>query len=165
MRQIASCRTCLWQRRAELQGLAAELGVADRVCFEGRIARSRIRLLLHAAQVLAFPSVTEAEAFGLSQVEAMAAGLPIVNTQLPTTVPLVARHDQEALTVAPRDAAALAAALTRLLDDPALAARLGSAAQSRADSEFDDATYRRRISKIYADAAQANNNRPRRLVK
>ena len=65
----------------ELQQLATELGVADRVQFAGRLPRSEIKQLFHSAQVFAFPSVTEAEAFGIVQIEAMATGLPIVNTQ------------------------------------------------------------------------------------
>ena len=137
---------------AELQQLAMELGVVDRVRFAGRLERGEIRRLFHAAQVFAFPSVTVAEAFGIVQVEAMAAGLPIVNTSLPTTVPLVARHDQEALTVTPGDAAALAAALTRILDDPALAQRLGTAGKARARDEYDQSVFRERMAAVYADA-------------
>lgn len=137
---------------AELQQLATELGVADRVRFAGRLERSEIRKLFHAAQVFAFPSVTVAEAFGIVQVEAMAAGLPIVNTNLPTTVPLVARHEQEALTVVPDDAGALATALTRVLDEPELARRLGEGGRARARDEFDQSVFRTRMEAVYADA-------------
>lgn len=139
----------------DLQQLATELGVADRVRFAGRLERSEIRQLFHAAQVFAFPSVTEAEAFGIVQVEAMAAGLPIVNTSLATTVPFVARHDLEALTVAPGDAKALAMALNRILDKPTLAQRLGEAGQARALSEFDQPVFRARMAAVYGDALQA----------
>ena len=97
---------------AELQQLAIRLGVSDRIRFAGRLTRSEIKQLFCSAQVFAFPSVTEAEAFGIVQIEAMAAGLPIVNTQLATTVPLVARHDTEALTVPPNDPHALSQALS-----------------------------------------------------
>jgi glycosyltransferase involved in cell wall biosynthesis len=142
----------------DLQQLATELGVADRVRFAGRLERSEIRKLFHAAKVFAFPSVTEAEAFGIVQVEAMAAGLPIVNTSLATTVPLVARHDLEALTVAPGDAKALAMALNRILDEPTLAQRLGQAGQARALSEFDQPVFRARMAAVYADALQARRH-------
>ncbi len=76
----------------------------------------------------------------------MAAGLPIVNTDLPTSVPLVARHDIEALTVAPNDAKALAQALNQILDQPDLAQRLGTAGRVRARSEFDQLVYRERMA-------------------
>jgi len=104
---------------------------------------------------LAFPSVTEAEAFGISQIEAMAVGLPIVNTHLATTVPLVARHDREALTVPPNDPHALSQALGRILDEPALAERLGAAGRERAKSEFDQAVFRARMATIYEEAVLA----------
>lgn len=132
--------------------LTQKLGVDDRVRLVGRQSRSQIRQLFHSAKVFAFPSVTEAEAFGFAQVEAMAAGLPIVNTSLPTSVPLVARHDIEALTVAPNDAKALAQALNRILDEPRLAERLGAAGRARALSEFDQSVYRTRMAEVYSQA-------------
>lgn len=133
----------------ELKSLAQQLGVASRVRFTGRIERSEIRALMHSADVLAFPSVTAAEAFGISQIEAMAAGLPIVNTYLPTTVPMVARHEQEGITVPPNNPAALAAALERILDDPGLAQKFGASAQARAKSEFDENVFQRRMGAVY----------------
>src|SRR5260370_42611235 len=74
---------------AELQQLAIGLGVSDRIRFAGRLTRSEITQIFYSARVFAFPSVTEPEAFGIVQIEAMAAGLPVVNTNLATTVPLV----------------------------------------------------------------------------
>jgi rhamnosyl/mannosyltransferase len=144
---------------ADLQKLASDLGVADRVRFAGRLPRDEIKLLFHSAQVFAFPSVTEAEAFGIVQIEAMATGLPIVNTNLPTTVPLVARHNLEALTVAPGDPQALSQALNCILDDPALGEQLGSAGQQRAMSEFDQAAFRTRMTAIYEDAQRTRKDR------
>jgi glycosyltransferase involved in cell wall biosynthesis len=143
----------------ELQALAQELGVADRVHLPGQLPRAEIRRLFHAASVFAFPSVTEAEAFGIVQIEAMAAGLPIVNTSLGTTVPLVARHDREALTVPPRDVPALAQALNRLLDDPVLASRLGTGGRSRAEAEYDSAVCRSRMATICDEVRQARARR------
>ena len=144
---------------ADLQQLAIRLGVSHRIRFAGRLARSEIKQLFHSAQVFAFPSVTEAEAFGIVQIEAMAAGLPIINTHLATTVPLVARHDQEALTVPPNDPQALSHALNRILHEPALAERLGAAGQERAVSEFDQAIFRTRMTAIYEDALRTRRHR------
>jgi glycosyltransferase involved in cell wall biosynthesis len=144
---------------ADLQELASGLGVSSRVRFAGRLPRDEIKRLFHSAQVFVFPSVTEAEAFGIVQIEAMVAGLPIVNTHLATTVPLVARHDLEALTVAPNDPQALSQALNRLLDEPALAKRLGAAGQERAMSEFDQAVFRARMADIYQEALRTRRRR------
>ncbi|SHH64907.1 glycosyltransferase [Bradyrhizobium erythrophlei] len=144
---------------AELQHLATTLGVSDRIRFAGRLTRSEIKQLFYSARVFAFPSVTEAEAFGIVQIEAMAAGLPIVNTHLATTVPLVARHGREALTVAPNDPQALSQALSRILDEPALAERLGSGGRERANSEFDQVVFRERMAAIYEEAVLARKYR------
>lgn len=142
--------------KAALEQHAVKMGVSHKIEFVGSQSRSYIKTLFHAAQVMALPSVTEAEAFGIVQIEAMATGLPIVNTSLPTTVPTVARHEQEALTVAPNDAPALAAALNRILDEPCLQARLGAAASMRASAEFDDGIFHDRMIMIYRRAM----NRP-----
>jgi rhamnosyl/mannosyltransferase len=159
MREIDGCATIIGEGPllADLQAQANELGVADRIRFAGRLERGEIRRLMHAANVFAFPSVTVAEAFGLVQVEAMAAGLPVVNTSLASTVPLVARHNQEALTVPPSDASALAGALNRILDEHELAARLRTAAQARARDEFDQSVYRARMATVYSEAMQARS--------
>jgi rhamnosyl/mannosyltransferase len=142
-----------------LEQLAAELGVADRIQFVGRLSRHEIKMLFYSAGVMAFPSVSEAEAYGIVQVEAMATGLPIVNTNLPTTVPWVARHDQEALTVPPNDPIALANALNTILDQPDLARRLSASASNRATNEFAEDLFRARMSEIYIQALRAREAR------
>ncbi|ABD89730.1 glycosyltransferase [Rhodopseudomonas palustris] len=141
--------------RERLAQIAADAGVSNRVTFAGYLSAEEVRVHLRAARVFAFPSVTAAETFGISQLEAMAAGLPIVNTALPTAVPLVARHGLEALTVPPRDAAALASAINAVLDDPELAERLGRAAQARAREQFDHARFCARVRAIYREVYDA----------
>jgi rhamnosyl/mannosyltransferase len=111
-----------------------------------------VKQYLHAAKVLAFPSVTEAEAFGLVQLEAMAAGKPVVNTDLPTAVPHVARDGKEGFTVPPNDPAAFAQSLRRLLDQPDFAAKLGAAGKERVHSEFSQSLFLSRIQTIYDEA-------------
>lgn len=139
----------------ELQQLATELGVANRIEFPGELDNRSIKNLLHAAQCFAFPSLTDAEAFGLVQIEAMAAGLPIVNTQLKTTVPLVARHNREGLTVPVGDPSALAQALNSILDNSNLASRLSTAAIARAHSEYDHRIFLSRMTAVYENALEA----------
>ena len=140
--------------RHDLLRMARQRGVAERIILAGMLSRDDLKVHLHAARLYAFPSVSAAEAFGIVQIEAMAAGLPIVNTDLPTGVPHVARHGHEALTVPPSDPAALAAAIAQLLADRALAQRLGAAGRRRATTEYDLQSFVRRIEDVYDQAVR-----------
>ena len=87
------------------------------------------------------------------QIEAHAAGTPVVSTDLPTGVPYANPDGVTGLIVPPGDAAALAAALNRLLGDDELRARLGAQAQARARREL---TVPRMVAgtlDVYAEAA------------
>ncbi|WP_245286775.1 glycosyltransferase [Bradyrhizobium sp. ARR65] len=137
--------------RNELERMAVEFGVSDRVSFLGFVSDSEVKSYLHAARVLAFPSVTQAEAFGLVQLQAMAAGVPIVNTSLPTAVPRVARHNLEALTVPPNDPNMLASALNEILEDASLASRLGRSGKRRSKELYDQKKFIRGVKKVYLD--------------
>lgn len=138
-----------------LQQLAAEFGVADRLILTGFLTRDAMKVWLSAARAFVLPSVTTAEAFGIVQIEAMAAGLPVVNTSLPTAVPTVARDGLEGFTVAPHDSDAMANAINRLLNDPALAERFGAAGRFRVDAEYSEAVFLGRIQQIYVDALES----------
>lgn len=107
----------------------------------------------HAADVFVLPSVTRAESFGLVQLEAMAAGLPVINTDLASAVPEVSLHGVSGLTVPPGDASALTAALARLLDAPDLRAAFACAGRERTklytaqmNAERTDSVYRQVLS-------------------
>jgi len=138
----------------ELQQYSETLGLSERVIFAGRVSDQELLYFYHASRVFAFPSVTEAEAFGLVQLEAMLCKKPIVNTQLNSAVPWVARHQQEALTVIPNDYKGLATALQQLLDDTELANRLGEAGYQRAISEFSEQVFLTRINTLYEYVAE-----------
>jgi glycosyltransferase involved in cell wall biosynthesis len=118
----------------ELRRIAAEVGVADRVVFAGAVPD--LRPCYAAADVFALPAIARSEAFGIVQLEAMASGLPVVNTRIESGVPYVSPDGVSGITVPPADPAALAAALTRLLDDPALRDRFGEAGRARVRNHF-----------------------------
>lgn len=142
------------QLKANLIKLAEELGVLDRVTFLGVLESHEVKQYIHAARVFAFPSVTEAEAFGIVQLEAMSAGKPVVNTALATAVPNVARDGMEGLTVPPSQPAALADALRRLLDQPDYAVSLGNAGKERVRAEFSQPLFLSRMQEVYKEALQ-----------
>jgi glycosyltransferase involved in cell wall biosynthesis len=120
----------------QLRRIAHDAGVADRVEFLGRIADQDLPAWYHACDVFCLPSVEQAEAFGIVQVEAMACARPVVCCQLNNGVNWVNRDGDTGLAVPPADPAALADALTRLQQDAALRARLGDEGRRRAFSVF-----------------------------
>jgi rhamnosyl/mannosyltransferase len=111
-------------------------GVASRVRFLGFVPDAELRAYYEACDVFCMPSTERAEQFGLVQLEAMHWAKPVVATRLGTGVEYVTLDGVTGLLVPPKDAAALAAALNRLLADPALRARLGAAGQARLAHEF-----------------------------
>jgi glycosyltransferase involved in cell wall biosynthesis len=137
--------------RPALRAEAERLGVADRVVFVGVLPHYLDLVPYYlAADAFWFPSNARSEAFGLVQVEAMACGCPVINTQIPHSgVPWVSVHDETGLTVPVDDPVALADAANRLLSEPGLRDRLASAAQRRASAEFDHRVMAERSLAIY----------------
>ncbi|HST22065.1 MAG TPA: glycosyltransferase [Blastocatellia bacterium] len=120
--------------RESLIQQAKDRGISDRVVFLGEIAN--ISPYYQAADVFALASVARSEAFGIVQIEAMACGKPVVNTNLDSGVPFVSLHGETGLTVPPQDADALASAINLLLDKDDLRAQYGKAARRRTEQEF-----------------------------
>ncbi|MGY1722112.1 glycosyltransferase [Blastococcus sp. SYSU DS0533] len=118
-------------RRAECEALAAELGVADSVHFTGW--RHDLADVVRAIDVLALPS--RWEAFGIVNLEAMAAARPVVGFAV-EGIPEVVVHGETGLLSPAGDVAALARDLVRVLTDPELAARLGAAGRRRFLEQF-----------------------------
>ena len=140
------------RERGRLERLIRKLGIADRVRLLGSLPDSELIRLMHIADVFVMPSATAAETFGLCQLEAMAAALPIINTSLPTAVPHVARDGIEAITVPPGDQQKLAEAIELLISDPERRERMGRAARQRAMTNYSTAIFRAGIEKVYRHA-------------
>lgn len=119
-------------RRPFLEDVVKRLGLRDRVCFSGSSAD--VRLPLAMMDVFVFSSRWP-EAFGLTLVEAMAAGKPVVGTQV-GAVPEIIQDQVNGLIVPVEDPSAMAEAIGRLLKDQALANRLGRQAQIRVLEKF-----------------------------
>jgi len=141
--------------RPKLQELTASLGLSDKVVLAGEV--EKVAPYYHAAEVFVLPSIARSEAFGIVQVEAMAAGLPVVNTALDTGVPFVSLHEQTGLTVPPENPDALAVAINRLLDDQNLRQTLGRAATLRARENFNLDTMTARVVALYESLAPLGN--------
>jgi rhamnosyl/mannosyltransferase len=139
----------------ELIAHARDLGVRDRVAWCRYAEPDELIGAYLAATALWFPSSGRSEAFGLVQVESMAAGCPVINTDIAGSgVSWVSLHDQTGLTVPVNNADALAAAARRLLDEPSLRQRLAEGALRRVRQEFDHATMAARTLAIYRRAVE-----------
>ena len=138
-------RRSTWHRFARR---AAALGIADRVEFLGE--RSDVRRLLADSDIYCQPNI-EPDAFGISLVEAMAAGLPVVTSALGGAKEIV--DETCGVLVAPRDSARLASELSALLDDRGRRERLGAQGPARARALCDPASQMPRIAEILQEAA------------
>jgi glycosyltransferase involved in cell wall biosynthesis len=113
----------------------AARGLGDRTEMPGTVSQARVAEELARASVVVVPflrsAMTERHTSPLKAFEAMAAGRPIVASDLPSSREVL-RDGENALLVPPGDTAALAAALRRLAEEPALAARLARCAFAEA---------------------------------
>jgi len=114
---------------------AAALGIEDRVDFRGVLSGAELVDAYQRASVVALPSLTGAESFGMALVEAMSCGRPVVGSDV-GGIPGVVTGGRDGLLVPPGDAGALAAACLSVLTDPGLADRLGRAGRQAALSRF-----------------------------
>lgn len=116
-----------------LQALAARLGIGDRVIFTG--FRSDIPELLSQAAVSVLPSLN-GEGLPNALMESMAAGVPVVATKVGGSAEVVGEHGTAGLMVPAGDPRELSAAMLAVLEDPALARRLGHAGRKRIQERF-----------------------------
>lgn len=139
--------------RSTWEQQARELSLNGRVTFTGEVPDTELRRLMHACAVLVLPSVTEAEAFGYVQLEAMASGKPVISTDVPSGVSWVNQHEGTGLVVPAGDADALRGAIDRLMADAPLRERLGAAGRARVEQEFTFGRLRERLRLLYEEAA------------
>jgi glycosyltransferase involved in cell wall biosynthesis len=103
--------------------------VAGRVIFTGAVPRTQVPALIRSADVVV--CTPWYEPFGITPLEAMACGVPVVAAAVGGLTDSVV-HGTTGLLIPPRDPAALAAAASRLLADPAMRAAFGKAGVRRA---------------------------------
>ena len=132
--------------RAALEAEVARLGLERTVELLGM--RGDVGELLAAADV--FVLASDSEGLPMSVLEAMAAGLPVVASAV-GGVPELVREGETGMLVPPRDSAALAGAIRRLVEDPALRDRLGAAGRQRVEREFSLARFQREHLELYRD--------------
>ena len=125
--------------RESLEREAVELGVAEHVTFAGFVSTDELARRLSRCDVFVLPAVRDAkgdeEGLGVVLVEALSFSRPVVASRSGGIVDVI-RHEETGLLVPPADPEALARSIGRLLDDPALARRLGEAGRRHVDKSF-----------------------------
>jgi glycosyltransferase involved in cell wall biosynthesis len=142
-------------RRSSLEAHAARAGVGERVVFLGQVANQDRAAYYRAADLFVLPSVTQAEAFGIAMLEAMACGTPAICTEVGTGTSWVNRHGETGLVVPPKDPAALVEAIRTVLTDAALRHDLGAAAAHRARHDFSKPAMLRALADLYGSTASS----------
>lgn len=120
----------------ELKELAVSYGVKDRVVFTGNVSDEELERYFAECDVFVLPSIVRSEAFGLVQIEAMAYGKPVINTNLPSGVPYVSIHKETGLTVEPENAGELAKAMQWMVDHPKERIEMGNRARLRVKEKY-----------------------------
>ncbi len=151
LRLVIVASNAKYERR--LRKLAARLGIADRIVFLGGIAHEAMPRLYGTALVSVAPLVgsDRNELQGccpLKIVESMAAGTPVVATDLAVCRELI-EHGRDGLLVAAGSSRALARGLLALLEDRKLRDRLGEAARARAHRTFGRDRFAERLAAVY----------------
>jgi glycosyltransferase involved in cell wall biosynthesis len=133
---------------ARLRAVAAESGVADRVTFTGRRSRELLKLYYSAADV--YVTTPWYEPFGMTPVEAMACGTPVVGARV-GGIKYSVLDGRTGYLVPPNDAVALAERLNEICSSRRLAERLSSVAVRRAYGLFRWERVTQSLAALYAD--------------
>lgn len=129
-----------------LQNLAESLGVADKVAFVGRKNREQLKFYYSAADI--FVSTPWYEPFGMTPLEAMACGTPVIGSKVGGIKYSVADSETGFL-VPPKDSDALADKLHTLISNTSLSRELRENAIARVESEFTWDIVARQIARLY----------------
>jgi glycosyltransferase involved in cell wall biosynthesis len=135
--------------RENLKQQVAQLGLEQRVLMPGN--QADVVPWLQALDVFALPSYAN-EGVPQALMQAMATGVPVISTPVGSIDELV-RQEETGLMVPPRDAAALGAAIARLLDEPVLGARLAQAARAWVSEHYSRERMLDRMEAIFRSVA------------
>ena len=138
-------------QRQSVEHLAEELNLGDRVKFMGARDHDEIAQILQLADIFVLPSLWEGMPMAI--MEAMAAGLPVIATDVGGTGELVVQGET-GLLVRAGDVVGLAREIARLLDDPELRRHLGARGRERITREFSLDKTVREYEALYEELAE-----------
>jgi L-malate glycosyltransferase len=128
--------------------LVRDLGLNDKITFLGLIEQSEVLKLLESIEIFAMPSITNGESFGVAALEASATGLPVVATRV-GGVPEVVKDGITGIMVDPGNINQLAAAIIRLIENPAQRAKMGQAGRNFVEQNYRWEENLRSMEKLY----------------
>jgi D-inositol-3-phosphate glycosyltransferase len=143
---------------ARLRGIAEQEFVSDLVRFVGQRCGDVLRFYYSAADV--FVTTPWYEPFGMTPLEAMACGIPVIGSSV-GGIKYTVLNEETGLLVPPRDPVAIANAIQRLVDSPELRAVMGGHGHQRASSAFSWFDVVRSIVLLYDDVAAAARTKRR----
>ena len=139
--------------RCVYEALADELGVTAHVRFVGYVSDGERDHAYAAASCVVLPSISASEAFGLVALEAMAAGKPVIASNLPGVRSVVV-EGVTGMLVKPGDIVGLGKAMSDLLHDPERGAAMGRAGRDRAEHEYTWASVGEKLEAVYQSLTQ-----------
>lgn len=156
IRALENIKARLWiigvgPLEASLKNLAEQKGLADRISFLGQVSEADLVTYYHACDVFVLPSITNAEMFGVVQLEAMACRKPVISTDLPTGVSWVNQHGKTGYVVPRENVGELTKAIQRLLDSPRLRQEMGEAGRSRVEEQFTSTKMAEAMLQVYQE--------------
>lgn len=140
--------------QADLEEMARQLGIADRVHFAGYVDAKTRNRFLSISDAAIFPS--RYEPFGIVALEAMAAGVPVVAGNVGGLREIIA-DGEDGWLVAPGDAGALSATLYTLLDDAARARRMTEAAKRKVAETYTWASVAKQTASLYSKVLEESS--------
>jgi glycosyltransferase involved in cell wall biosynthesis len=98
-----------------LRSLVEELNIEKKVTFVSNADDGQLAVFYKMSDLFVLPSINEAEAFGVVQLEAMANALPVINTNLESGVPFVSLNNYSGITVGPKNTEGLRDAIEKII--------------------------------------------------
>lgn len=130
-----------------LKDLANKLGIGDKVIFHGYLPNENLAKMYRKSSVLVLPSVCK-EMFGLTLIEAMSQGTPIITTNIGGQAELV-ENGVNGLLVNPRDPGDLAEKISNILDNPELGREMGERGRKIVEENHTPEKHLKRLIEIY----------------
>ena len=128
------------------KNLCAELGISAFVSVPGWVSGAEREKLFLESDVLALPSYFES--FGLSMVEGMSYGLPVIGGNS-SSIPYVVKNQEDGLLVRPGNISEITAAMRYFLDYPQERRRMGETARKHAEEKYSERAFTERLERIY----------------